>query len=191
VKRSEVEAWAYQVIERVVKKQPVEDDRVELKREMLLADKAARLIAGHANQASDARNKVGQPIQTEWNFHTTAYAVPGSVPTTIPNHKCSLAIEVPGILNVTVLPRLSLYDAKTDYQYQIVLDQAGKFEIGATRKAEVFDKARGVDSTAIAVLRIGVAGSDRDITQRFVLPFYKVDGRQSNGNYFQRVARAD
>jgi len=56
MRTSELEAWAYQIIERVRRHQPIEDDRVELKATMIEATKAARLIAGHANQSH------GEPI---------------------------------------------------------------------------------------------------------------------------------
>ena len=54
---TEIESWALSIIERVVKKQPVEDVRVELK-SAWPADghKAARRIAGHANAAH------GEPV---------------------------------------------------------------------------------------------------------------------------------
>jgi len=47
----EIESWALDVIERVKAGQPNEDSRVELKREWIPAQKAARRIAGHANAA--------------------------------------------------------------------------------------------------------------------------------------------
>jgi hypothetical protein len=52
MRRSDVEAWAFSVIDRVVAKQPNEDSRVELKSEWP-ADhyKTARQIAAHANAA--------------------------------------------------------------------------------------------------------------------------------------------
>jgi hypothetical protein len=49
MRKSEIEAWALGVIDRVLAGQPVEDDRVELKAEWIDAKKAARRIAGHAN----------------------------------------------------------------------------------------------------------------------------------------------
>jgi hypothetical protein len=53
---SELEFWALEVIERVNKRQPVEDDRVELKAQWVDPARAARRIAGHANAAH------GEPI---------------------------------------------------------------------------------------------------------------------------------
>jgi hypothetical protein len=47
----QVETWALRVIEQVQNKEPIEDSRVELKREWIDANKAARRIAGHANVA--------------------------------------------------------------------------------------------------------------------------------------------
>ena len=52
----EIESWAYDIIERVQKHQPIEDSRVELKSEWIDATKAARQIAGHANASH------GEPI---------------------------------------------------------------------------------------------------------------------------------
>lgn len=49
MRKSEIEAWALDIIDRVVKGQPTEDDRIELKAEWIDAKKAARQIAGHAN----------------------------------------------------------------------------------------------------------------------------------------------
>lgn len=51
MKHAEIEAWALQVADHVVKKQPVEDARVELKSDWIDHYKAAWLIAGHANAA--------------------------------------------------------------------------------------------------------------------------------------------
>jgi hypothetical protein len=43
------EAWANEVIDRVLAKQPVEDSRVEVKREWILPEKAAARLGAHAN----------------------------------------------------------------------------------------------------------------------------------------------
>lgn len=51
MKKNEIENWALQIIDRVIKKQPVEDDRIELKSTWIDPVKAARRIAGHANAA--------------------------------------------------------------------------------------------------------------------------------------------
>lgn len=51
MKKNEIENWALQIIDRVNKKQPVEDDRIELKSTWIDPIKAARRIAGHANAA--------------------------------------------------------------------------------------------------------------------------------------------
>lgn len=57
MKPSEIESWAYMVIERVQGGQPVEDARVELKSEWPKDEHAAaRRLAGHANSAH------GEPI---------------------------------------------------------------------------------------------------------------------------------
>jgi hypothetical protein len=49
MRKHEVEAWALDVIDRVINGQQVEDSRVELKATWIDARKAARRIAGHAN----------------------------------------------------------------------------------------------------------------------------------------------
>lgn len=51
MKKSELEAWVLNVIDRVEAGQPNEDARVELKREWPDPKRAARRIAGHANAA--------------------------------------------------------------------------------------------------------------------------------------------
>lgn len=51
MKPSAIEGWALSVIDRVVKNQPIEDNRVELKSELSDPYKAARRIAAHANIA--------------------------------------------------------------------------------------------------------------------------------------------
>jgi hypothetical protein len=53
---SQIENWALQIIERIEKKQPIEDSRVELKSEWIEPQKGARRLAGHANAAR------GEPI---------------------------------------------------------------------------------------------------------------------------------
>lgn len=52
----QIESWALRVIERVENRQPNEDDLVELKRDWIDPQRAARRIAGHANAAR------GEPI---------------------------------------------------------------------------------------------------------------------------------
>ena len=56
MRKHEIESWALSVIERVRSGAPNEDSRVELKREWIPADKAARRLAAHANSA------LGEPI---------------------------------------------------------------------------------------------------------------------------------
>jgi hypothetical protein len=56
MRRHEIESWAYSVIERVRSGALNEDSRVELKREWIPAEKAARRLAAHANSA------LGEPI---------------------------------------------------------------------------------------------------------------------------------
>lgn len=48
---TQIESWALRIIDRVKKGQPNEDFLVELKRDWIAKDKAARRIAGHANAA--------------------------------------------------------------------------------------------------------------------------------------------
>src|SRR5947199_9982722 len=56
MRKHEIESWALTVIERVRSGAANEDSRVELKREWILPDKAARRLAAHANSA------LGEPI---------------------------------------------------------------------------------------------------------------------------------
>jgi hypothetical protein len=56
MRRAELEAWVLEVLERVEQSKPVEDSRVELKREWPDPERAARRIAGHANAAR------GEPV---------------------------------------------------------------------------------------------------------------------------------
>ena len=52
MRNTDIERWALQVIDRVERQQPVEDSRVELKREWPTSPwSTARRIAGHANAA--------------------------------------------------------------------------------------------------------------------------------------------
>jgi len=44
-----LEYWVHEVLDRVLRSAPIEDSRVELKRQWIDPDKAARRIAGHAN----------------------------------------------------------------------------------------------------------------------------------------------
>jgi hypothetical protein len=56
MKTHEIEDWALRVIQRILSGGDVEDFRIELKREFIDPEKAARRIAGHANSAG------GEPI---------------------------------------------------------------------------------------------------------------------------------
>ncbi len=51
MRKTDIEFWALSIIERVEKRQLVEDSRVELKADWIESAKAARRIAGHANSA--------------------------------------------------------------------------------------------------------------------------------------------
>ena len=70
MRNHEIEAWALGIIDRVIQKQPIEDDRVELKAEWPDALKAARRIAGHANAAR------GEPILWLIGVDEKAGAIP-------------------------------------------------------------------------------------------------------------------
>jgi hypothetical protein len=59
MRRAELEAWVLEVLERVEQGKPVEDSRVELKREWPDPERAARRIAGHANAARGEQTKAG------------------------------------------------------------------------------------------------------------------------------------
>ena len=48
---SQIEMWVLDIVDRIKDGQPIEDSRVELKREWIKPEKAARRIAGHANAA--------------------------------------------------------------------------------------------------------------------------------------------
>src|SRR2546421_7601874 len=54
--KHQLESWTLEVLDRVTSGNPVEDSRVELKREWPKPTEAARRIAGHANAAQ------GEPI---------------------------------------------------------------------------------------------------------------------------------
>ena len=54
MKPSQLENWTIEILDRVKRKEPIEDSRVELKREWIDYKKAARRIAGHANAARGA-----------------------------------------------------------------------------------------------------------------------------------------
>lgn len=55
MRQGDVERWAIQVLDRLQRGGKAEDDRVELKRVLPEARKAARRIAGHANQVREDR----------------------------------------------------------------------------------------------------------------------------------------
>jgi hypothetical protein len=71
MRNHEIESWALDIVDRVRKQQPIEDDRVELKAEWPEATKAARRLAGHANAAR------GAPILWVVGVDEAAGAVPG------------------------------------------------------------------------------------------------------------------
>jgi hypothetical protein len=56
MRKHEIESWALSVIDRVRSGAANEDSRVELKREWIAPDRAARRLAAHANSA------LGEPI---------------------------------------------------------------------------------------------------------------------------------
>jgi hypothetical protein len=71
MQRNLIEARAREILERVEKAQPVEDDLVELKSIFVVAKEAARHIAAHANTAR------GQPILWLFGADEKSGAVPG------------------------------------------------------------------------------------------------------------------
>jgi hypothetical protein len=54
VKRHELEAWVLELVDRALRGQPIEDDRVELKSSVTDTVRAARRLAAHANTAGGA-----------------------------------------------------------------------------------------------------------------------------------------
>jgi hypothetical protein len=72
MQRNQLEAWVYQILDRVTDKKPIEDDRIELKREWPDAEKSARRIAAHANASR------GQPVLWLVGVDEKAGTVPGS-----------------------------------------------------------------------------------------------------------------
>jgi hypothetical protein len=69
----EIESWALATIDRVVRNQPVEDSRVELKAEWPRdPSRAARRLAGHANAARQ------EPILWLIGVDEGARSVPGA-----------------------------------------------------------------------------------------------------------------
>lgn len=65
MKKSQIEAWTLQIIERVRRGEHVEDARVELKATWVEPKRAARRLAGHANAAR------GEPILWIVGLHET------------------------------------------------------------------------------------------------------------------------
>ena len=55
MKPSEIESWAHSVMDRVERKDPIEDARVEVKAVWIDAQPMARRLAGHANAARGER----------------------------------------------------------------------------------------------------------------------------------------
>ena len=70
--RNLIEARVLQFADRLKSKQPIEDDHLELKREWLLPDKAARRLAGHANASR------GEPILWLIGIDEKAGTIPGA-----------------------------------------------------------------------------------------------------------------
>ncbi len=54
MKRHELEAWVLELVDRALDGQPIEDDRVELKSDVIDSVRAARRLAAHANTAGGA-----------------------------------------------------------------------------------------------------------------------------------------
>jgi len=71
MRNHEIESWALSIIERVRLRQPIEDSRVELKREWPEPRKVARRLAGHLNAAR------GEPVLWLIGVDEKAGTVPG------------------------------------------------------------------------------------------------------------------
>jgi len=69
---NQLEATVYKLIERIESRQPLEDDHVELKREWIAPQQAARKLAAHANSAR------GEPILWLIGVDEKAGAIPGA-----------------------------------------------------------------------------------------------------------------
>jgi len=54
IRVDQLEAWVLSVVDRVLRKEPIEDSRVELKSDWIPPQKAARRLAGHANASAGA-----------------------------------------------------------------------------------------------------------------------------------------
>ncbi|HEY5909581.1 MAG TPA: hypothetical protein VJA21_03145 [Verrucomicrobiae bacterium] len=96
----EIESWALRILERVEKRLPVEDSRVELKADWLEPVKAARRIAAHANAAR------GEPILWVIGADEKARTVPGANPQDLanwfPQVKACFESEVPLLQDLNV-----------------------------------------------------------------------------------------
>src|SRR5438128_776611 len=77
--KHQLESWTLNVLERVAVRDPVEDSRVELKREWPTPVEAARRIAGHANAAR------GEPILWLIGVDEKAGLVAGADPSNLAN----------------------------------------------------------------------------------------------------------
>jgi hypothetical protein len=77
--KHQLESWTLDVLDRVTSGNPVEDSRVELKREWPTAVEAARRIAGHANAAQ------GEPILWLIGVDERAHSVVGANHTELAN----------------------------------------------------------------------------------------------------------
>lgn len=93
----EIEHWVLAVADRVQRKQPVEDSRVEIKADWPNADKCARVLAGHANAArgesvlwifglDEDRGAVGASDEELSNWHKKVIAQFDQAPPTLVNN---------------------------------------------------------------------------------------------------------
>jgi len=79
MRKHQLESWALDVLDRATSGKPVEDSRVELKREWPTPAEAARRIAGHANAAQ------GEPILWLIGIDERAQSVSGAEPKELAN----------------------------------------------------------------------------------------------------------
>lgn len=75
----ELEAWVISVLDRVRAGSPIEDSRIEVKRDWIEADKAARRLGGLANAA------LGEPVLWLVGVDEKAQAIPGASAQSLPS----------------------------------------------------------------------------------------------------------
>jgi hypothetical protein len=96
--KPQLEKWVLDVVDQIVSNHNVEDSRVECKREWIIPEKAARLIAGHANAAR------GDPILWLIGVDEKAGLIPGAALNELADWLPSMESRFDGIA-----PKLSLH----------------------------------------------------------------------------------